>query len=86
MGGAARVGQMLVTPSHEHHDCPEEIAACVGEPVLVAVGLAGVRDPIEEAHVDEHPQSRRERGPWDAEVARELAEAPDSEERFAQDQ
>src|ERR1700738_550507 len=53
-GGAARVGQMLVAPSHEHHDCSEEIAADVGEPVLIAFGLEGVRDPLEPSRVDKH--------------------------------
>ena len=58
----------------------------VGEPVLVAVGVPGVGDALEQARVDERPQPGGERRPRDVEVAGELPEAAHAEERLAQDQ
>ena len=52
----------------------------------MALGILGIGDPLKKARVDEHPQPRRERGPRDVEVARELTEAAHAEERFAQDE
>ena len=78
--------QVLVSPPHEDDDRCEQIAAGVGEPVLVALWIPRIGYPVEQAHVDEHPQPRRERRPRDVEVARELTEALHTEERLAQDE
>lgn len=77
---------MLVAPPHEHDDRCEELAAGLGEPVLVPFGIAGVGDAVEKADVDEHPQPRRQGGARDVEVAGELAEALHPEERLTQDE
>ena len=58
IGGPSGVRQVLVTPPHEDDDRSEEFAARVGEPVLVALGIPGVGHPLEQTHVDEHPQPR----------------------------
>ena len=85
IGGPSGVRQVLVTPLHEDDDRSEEFAACVGEPVLVALGILRIWHPLEQAHVDEHAQPRGQRGPRNVEVTRELTEALHSEERLAQD-
>ena len=58
----------------------------VREPVLVAVGVARVGHALEQPRVDERPQAGRQRRPRDRQVAGELPEAADAEERLAQDQ
>jgi hypothetical protein len=83
---SVRVRQVLVPPPHEDDDRSEEIAACLGEPVLVALGIPGIWHAIKQAHIDKHPQPRRERGPRNAEVTSELTEALHPEECLAQDQ
>ena len=55
-------------------------------PERMAVRVARVRDPLEQAGVDERPQPGGERRSWDVEVADELSETTHAEERLAQDQ
>src|ERR1700693_4129796 len=49
-------GHVLVAPSHQRHDCGEQIAPGVRQSVLVAVRIAGIRDSLEQAGVDERTQ------------------------------
>jgi hypothetical protein len=46
----------------------------------VALRIPGVGDPLEQANLDKHPESGRQRGSRDVEVAGELTEAPHPEE------
>ena len=77
---------MFVAPTHQGHDRTEQVEPGVSKPIFVALGIPGVRNPLEKARVDKHPQPGRERGPRNVEVARELTEAPHTVERFAQDE
>ena len=60
--------------------------ARVGEPVLVALGIPRIGDPLDEPTSTTHPQPGRERGPRDVEVARELTEAAHPKNTCAQDE
>src|SRR5205807_2426541 len=44
----ARAGEVSVTPAHEGDDGGEEVASSVRQSVLMAVGIAGVRDALEQ--------------------------------------
>ena len=43
------IRQMLIAPLHQDHDRREQIAAGIGQSVLVAVGVAGVWDAAEQS-------------------------------------
>lgn len=84
--GAFGACEVRVTPAHERHDGGKKVASGVGQPVLVAVGIVGVLDPLEQAGIDQRPQASGEGGPWNVEVAGELSVASYAEERLAHDQ
>jgi hypothetical protein len=43
------VRQVLVPLPHHYDDRPEEIAACLGEPVLAALGILRIWHPVKKA-------------------------------------
>ena len=63
-----------------------EVAAHRGQLVLVALGLLLVADPLEDPGAGERLQAGREDVARDPEVALQLGEAADAEERLAHDQ
>ena len=86
IGGPSGPARCVVPPAHQRDDGGEQVASGVGQPVLVAVGVAGVLDALEQAGIDQCPQTSGEGGPWNVEVAGELSVASYAEERLAHDQ
>ena len=78
--------EVPVAPLHQDHDRREQVAAGVGQPVLVAVGIACVERLLQQALVDQGAQSRGQGRPRDLQVTGQLAETAHPEERLAQDQ
>jgi hypothetical protein len=81
-----RAGEVFVTPAHERDYGGEQVAPSRRQPVFAAVRIARVEDPLEKTRVDKRAQSRGESRSGDLEIPGELPEAPDAEERLAQDE
>src|SRR3954451_17873816 len=79
-------GQVGVAPAHDRHDRRIQVAAHRGQLVLVALGLLVVADLLQDPGARERLQTGREDVAGDPEVALQLGEAADPEERLAHDQ
>lgn len=81
---AIRMGDVLIAPLHQDHDRGEKVSAGVGEPVLVPVGIDGVRNAAEQTMFDQRLQPRRQGGPRNIEIADQLTVASHPEEGLTQ--
>ena len=77
---------VLVAPPHEVEDDGVEVAAAVGEPVLVPGRALGVAVALENAGVDQALEAVGEHVARHAQAALEVVEAPDAAEGVAQDE
>src|SRR5262245_41081091 len=83
-GSGAR--EVAVAPLHQREQSDAEVAALVGQHVLVPLGPLVVARALEDAGVDEPREAVAEDVSRDAEAALEIVEAPNPEEGVADDQ
>src|ERR1044072_4371999 len=79
-------GQVLVAPAEDRDDRGGEVAAHRGQLVLVALGVLLVADLLEDPGAGERLQAGAQDVARDPQVALQLGEAADAEERLAHDQ
>src|SRR5215472_13861859 len=79
-------GQVLIAPAERGEDDVVEVAAAVGEAVLVPVGPLVVDRAVEHAGLDQALEAAGQEVAGDAQVSRQLREPAHAEERLAQDQ
>src|SRR5262249_25086940 len=83
---AVATGHPAVAPACERHDHRIEVASLLGQSVLEARRVVLVADAIQDAVRDELAESVGQPVAGSAEVALEILEATDAEERVAQDE